>query len=1686
MVWGGGSPKMEAELEEGEAYDDDTSIDPEIAFSYLDEKVQSVLGHFQKYFEGGVSAENLGAKFGGYGSFLPTYQRSPSIWSQPKSPQRVQIHTTTKSPMCREVAVQNATALPDPPLSQRNGTAASRGVHLSHEKVVQSGDGSRQDSCLSSVQVTEKFPTRHQPSTNKSLNPSDQKPLKFRIKVPQKNAAIYSGLGLTSPSSSTGNSPGGSGGNLLESQETPDESSSCILKMLTSLTIAGGLLLSPLHNTFINLISNIPMESNKPEATIKLKHDHSTTSVDDSTSRLSNEVLLTRKQSKAVGKSKKYNESRCRNQMAFEDHMLSRLKENPGAEVPQSKDSFKDSAKALEAFGEHENGATLKKRKDTKDKAKGRLSVTELVKDESFGSMSGLSDSKIEHQEDKSCSLDWTTKNHVKSSQKDVPVDKLEGIGNKANQVPASFKADSDTSQSERDTKGDIDHLIQKVSARTTHEEDQSRMPVSAKKFSSESKKKLKGAQVRGKQFVDSAEESTRAGISAVARQKATKRDANKVRDTYKDLFETNSARVDVLENSSVNRLKDSNVETLKEKQPYGDRPKGKPSGSKFDDQVISETLLNDPAIDSLPINNGPTLVTEQATMALIEENWVQCDQCQAWRLLPYGTKPENLPEKWLCSMLNWLPGMNHCDISEEETTKALYASYQLPVLENQHWIQNHADRPATGAHAVDEQLLNQSHQNVGFDYKASGRKKAHKIKETSFTGSKGKNFGQDLVKRGSSKDMKQSSLGVKPVNRSITVSEIAVEKHSNRQKQKHVTGGDVKLKKKSKRETDRHELEPSKKSKTASAVKNIQASAACLGRSGIKSKTILPTLASTENRNPSERDYPKEEERNGLQTSLRKPSERASGLLGNGYLDMMGKSNSGEISLKKRKLKDWQSSQNNAETLQNDGSQLPDRNLPAKEESSDSGFRRDKKLRVSQIDGKESSRSKSSAELKRKDMNTRMVPSACNNTIDRNFDKPKQLNKCRVKITSQLTMEDLESLKKDLGCEPVLTAATSSSSKVSDSRKKRNSYQGVNGSPVESVSSSPMRMSSLNKLSPEKLDGFELDDVKVGGFPIKGSPRKAVDGDVNNVTKRSGIAKKRKNPDVLNPELAENHMLDFRKTDAGGKLGEECELGGRPPSLFGNVYLDNDHLDILESHSTYLTDRHASEPFSVKDRIGKDQHNTVLPQKKSGKASSLLPKHKGRNFGLDSEDAVENVSDLPNDRGDLNPKTSSSVDTGIDQNHVAADGVLLGDVKQPFVDQSGVQSVKSNKSISKRESRKLLDGSLENLLQPKGHRRSGVNLGDPCSKDANNLIQQDLIKGSDALRSNSALKARSDAKSLIDHHPEDEHEVLPFASKPAPGTQNGSLLQVPGHDVSIRTYASEVSKDHRNIIHHNEPHQAMGSTASGRSVAWDLSGPSLERKDAARLTAPLDVLKEAEGLRNDADNIKDSGFSFECNELYFQAALKFLHAASLLESNFENSKPGEMNQMQIYGSAAKLCETCAHEYERQQEMAAAALAYKCMEVANMRVVYCKNTSTNRLCRDLQASLQIVPQGESPSSSASDIDNLNNQALVEKASLAKSNGSHSGNHVIAPRNRPGFFRLLDFAKDVNSAMEATRKSQNAFSAANVILEESQNKEGIAAVKRVIDFSFQDVEELLHLVQIAIRAISRQGFIRSRD
>lgn len=99
----------------------------------------------------------------------------------------------------------------------------------------------KQDSCLSSGQVTEKLPMRHEPVSNKPVNLTEHRTLKVRIKVgsdnkARKNAAIYSGLGLISPSSSMGNSPSleESGGMPSECQVALEESPNSILGVNSS------------------------------------------------------------------------------------------------------------------------------------------------------------------------------------------------------------------------------------------------------------------------------------------------------------------------------------------------------------------------------------------------------------------------------------------------------------------------------------------------------------------------------------------------------------------------------------------------------------------------------------------------------------------------------------------------------------------------------------------------------------------------------------------------------------------------------------------------------------------------------------------------------------------------------------------------------------------------------------------------------------------------------------------------------------------------------------------------------------------------------------------------------------------------------------------------------------------------------------------------------------------------------------------------------------------------------------------------------------------------------------------------------------------------------------------------------------------------------------------------------------
>ncbi|KAL5712876.1 hypothetical protein ACHQM5_015000 [Ranunculus cassubicifolius] len=162
-----------------------------------------------------------------------------------------------------------------------------------------------------------------------------------------------------------------------------------------------------------------------------------------------------------------------------------------------------------------------------------------------------------------------------------------------------------------------------------------------------------------------------------------------------------------------------------------------------------------------------------------------------------------------------------------------------------------------------------------------------------------------------------------------------------------------------------------------------------------------------------------------------------------------------------------------------------------------------------------------------------------------------------------------------------------------------------------------------------------------------------------------------------------------------------------------------------------------------------------------------------------------------------------------------------------------------------------------------------------------------------------------------------------------------------------------------------------------------------------------------------------------------------------------------------MYRKTAELCRSVAHEYEKFKEIAATSLAYKCMEVAYMRIVYSRNSRISQDRHALQMGLPDTRLGESPSSSISDVDNLTTRA--------------KGDLTIVAGNVPNYERLLKNEEDVGFVMEALQKYQQTFAACK---EESKYAEKLQFVQKVIEFGFQDIEGLIRLVQLAIDAIGR--------
>ncbi|KAH7666821.1 Zinc finger CW-type protein [Dioscorea alata] len=1675
---GFGVEMEENELEEGEACSGHegealTSGKDLVNLSYIDEKLQDVLGHFQKDFEGGVSAENLGAMFGGYGSFLPMYQRSPSVWCQPRSPPNASSHNGSRSPentLC-EGARQTQLVSTCASINKTSATSVAPSFDKSCKTDLRTG-------AINAVETV----TRHD-SFNKLVNGSDQKTLKVRIKVGQEsisardNAAIYSGLGLDiSPSSSLEDSPCGSEGLSTELRVAPDESPMTIIQIMTCFPVPGGYLLSPLpdnllylskkEKSFLNNFKSGKLTMSIPENCAVLA-DLTTSSRD--VKGLQKKMKILEKNGRAMD----VKNSSCKDDISLILKREIDIETQDGQEIvsdalniPILSDPTGVEEKEDRLFvGESTKGSKMFDLPSEPNKlsAKGRVYSSELVKDGQRELMENIGNIGV------AVSVDEITHSKGKMNLKTSIIEKALEEKNFSNHKRASSDVrNEDKSKNEKcyGTKVDFDearwkkdfvigsieapkeNMVQKANL---YEQD-AEMMFQAGDCPSEGRGKQKKSQTNVTPSVESTKRNPKSHSSKSKEKKSSshlrkidymesKSKDSKFENDHPGIFSKES-HIDAEDMKTVDnrsRLLHAKDKLTEREHDYEDplltlseKTKERPVAKKVDNLPISEEVcaqqvtpltLSIPGSDAVAVSNAPVL---------IKENWVCCDRCQKWRLLPYGANPDLLPKKWQCNMLNWLqPGMNRCNISEEETTKALNALYQMPVPQS---------NTCAGAIGKKKHKLKDQANPVNDSASLLISSSAKKNQLASFKSRSLNDVNHPL----------DSNVPSKVVLEHVSKStDFSSDKQNLKHKEKHrilgrhsdgepianfcgfIFSGDYgervgkHSKSKSKREVDQEGLTTTKRFKRDGSHhigEDKHSEHNSVRHAVLITDDGLPTSASQHNMHKYNGFASFNEVNGDSESNLPASSKRAKvqpHSLTNGeareHVSVLNMEKSVSDFGKKRKTKNWQESQDHLANI--DSSERPvDSKAAVKETFSENEMKREKKLKVSKSE-------------------------------------------------------------KDLAYPQTSAAATSSSSKISGSRKSRGNLQEVRGSPVESVSSSPYRNSNLEKPFPSRRKSGGKDDA---GFSVIGSPKNCSDGEADDGNDHPEV---RNDKDSAQRRSVEGHrsmdsrgLVSLRRTydnedkEAQATDGIHLKLFGdthddSSPTEFEETNLVNNGVNTsnhlykcqpLDEDHTKMNNRYLANG-SVQRKSGKSS-STRSRDNQSSKSSTDKGKIKASNSytmqgGLFSsknedncQDNVHNSSDWTNYPKDLRDEHHNCLKDKEDHS-------LKKELKAQ-VSSGGIKGVHADHAVL---------GNLEVngfCMSDKHHKDLNsrvVASGASCSKfgSLDNSQQASLVDERNLFDRSEILVGRGKSQSTMSLRDKQENQTYGSQAVPTsikPVKSEGFLGDATNGDALKAVKPRK--PDEQIVAQHGSLRQATPNRLEPRS-------PS--RRDGHSVAS---VLKEARDLKHTANRLKSEGLELESTGLYFQAGLKFLYYAFLLEPNAENARHGDGTQsMQMYSDTARLCEFCAHEYERCKQMAAASLAYKCVEVAYMKVSYLKHASVSKDRHELQAALQMVVPGESPSSSASDVDNLNNQGTLDKGTAGKgvSSPQVAGNHVIAARNRPSFVRLLNYM-------------HIAFAAAS----SGADKNGsgcLVSVRNVLDFNFHNVERLLQLIRLAMESIS---------
>ncbi|KAL0928623.1 hypothetical protein M5K25_000529 [Dendrobium thyrsiflorum] len=1719
----GGERKREMEvneLEEGEAYSgQEDDIDPD-ALSYIDEKLQHVLGHFQKEFECGVSAENLGAKFGGYGSFLPAYQRSPPILlSQPKSPAKVPGQGMSRSPyyLQPEVSCQNASVLANASIPKANNASAVQPTERCGKR----------DSYISSCSI--EGITQHE-STRQSTDSRDPKSLKVRIKVGPESVStrnkpeIYSDLGLdVSPSPSPEDSPGGIRELSPELPVTLCESPSTILQIMTCFPVPGDYLLSPLSATPLHLIEREGTSSKnfKRSMTHKVLPENFISS--SNTTLLSKDVRdLTNKEKKSREKGRKLVQAHG---LTCEDVITMYLKNEIGSKTPaaqnvalsaqdmalpsnvQSVDakeetyvvgnSTKECSKVFDIHNEPntipvmEGVHALDLRKDN------HLELTDTM------GMDDNSDKEIIPSKGNAYSKTHFTDKVFE--EKNDKFDICRKGKSKSQKNPDKKRAESDKYRMRKDyTAFCEEHVKVQADQKARSIEKNVFKIVQAKDQTFEGEKNIKQSENIGTLFggPNKEKESTvlpvaPKGINKTSHLKGAHLETkSKISKSQKELNKSHNTEYQNELFMSAHAQQVENVRQVLGSSRSAEKSRERSEVSKVE-SLINTGPTNDvpaPMNDAVPNNNSVSAVN---ALVFIEDNWVCCDICQQWRLLPYGINPESLPKKWQCSMQFWLPGLNNCNVSQDETTKTFHELFQFPAPGSDPNLTAHLNAAASSVTSADTLNSGRRLENVMHNAHLSGKKKHVSMDASNLQNDSAltnlPNSSKNIFVSSVHEDfndagycMEMDSL-IKPkpglAARSL---DITPEKHIHKPKEKHKTasslkvGGDLTerlgkhLKPMSKRGTDVDGHKASKKFKkdgSYHSTKDLHPSIDISGRMAVNGDTeLLATVHRNTLQNYS--DHSSSKDLKSKSASSRKSREKVKS--SNGKHKEISSASAAENSDKydfngkKRKLKERQESQACQEiSISND--QVSGNRPMLKESLIDSELRRQKMAKMAKPEGKESCAVVAGGKFETNGCSTRIAlsinekhPSYVIDNEGVGHASDEQMVHYQGNATSGQTLDCVDSLKRDVTYMRSVTAATSSSSKVSGSQKGKVNLPEARGSPVESVSSSPVRILNNENNSTRRNPSIKDNGICMV-YSVIGSPKRSSDGELDGSSDQSGTRAKdpTSNDCLKSSEIyrsAESGVLDSLKGSHDYQDTERTCLTAVKAidGKYSKIVKQDDIISTDPGKSKILCGNGIIPQRPEKYHLERSDNNHACDEderctsgQKISVKSSLHAKDKLKNLIFDS------------DKGKLKVNGSST-------QHKDFHSVRTCNTGYADADFENMDSCKKD--------------DLENhSKQHKNHDLRDAIAGVSRRKPA---PQQNIEKASSQERQNHSGPLTSEATDQLtvgfgkgvqsSNTAKDELEKKVWGPQTAPEYIKGTNLE----QYSVDAVNNEVLKSTKPSRKFDEQNGTPPNLLR-QSITSVLGSSSPMKKDGHPSVNAF--IKEARDLKHTANRLKSLGLEDESSGIFFESALKFLHAASLLEpANAENARQGELlpsNQMmQMYYETAKFCEFCAHEFERLKEMVAAALAYKCAEVAFLKVAYYKHPSASKDRLELQFALDAPLPGESPSSSASDVDNLNNQGGLDKVASARAVSSPqiASNHAIASRNRPHVMRLLTYTNYLNCAFEATKKSQNAIAAASVDL--GKNGIEVCSASKVLDFNFHNVEGLLRLVRLSMNSI----------